>query len=389
MPGKSVQTSGTLSPGELNRAVLARQMLLRRERIGVVEAIERLAGMQAQYSPSPYIGLWTRLEDFRHEKLTDALTARQVVKATLMRVTLHLASARDYPILDRALAEARVATWSKYAAELGLNVPELHGKLFDYVREPRTFEEMLEHIGDVPMPPGGEPDPERRRRIAWRAATAAGGILQALPAGTWRYFGKNSYISARTWLGDYEQPPFEEALTFLVRRYLAAFGPATRSDIVQWSGLRKVGDVDKGLQALGDEVVAFRSEANANAVLYDLAGSPRPPAETVAPPRFLPKWDNLLLAYESRDRERVLPREYHKTVIRVNGDVLPTILVDGKVAGAWSVVRKGKVATLSVEPFQEISSLSRKGLEEEGERLVRFYEPDAETYEIRFALRNY
>ncbi len=384
MADRGTHTVGTLSRRDLNRATLARQMLLQRERTGVVEAIERLAGMQAQYSPSPYVGLWTRLPDFTQEQLTRALLERQVVKTSLMRVTLHLASARDYPLFDRALAEARSATWSSYAAEFGLDGHALHREIMLFLEQPHTLEEMLQELGENAVPPGVEPDLDRRRRIAWRVATAPGGILHSLPSGTWRYFGKNRYIAACTWLGDYAKPAYGEALTFLVRRYLAAFGPATRADILQWSGLRKVSDADMALASLGDEVVAFRPEENPKAICYDLAASPRPGAGLPAPPRYLPKWDNLLLAYNSQDRARVLPPEYHKAVIRVNGDVLPTILVDGTVAGTWSVTRKASTATLAVEPFHTISPPELAALENEGEHLVRFYEPDASKHEVTF-----
>ncbi|HKP54921.1 MAG TPA: winged helix DNA-binding domain-containing protein [Chloroflexia bacterium] len=372
--------AGTLTLHDLNRATLARQMLLARERIGVVEAVERLAGMQAQYSPSPYIGLWTRLEEFRIDDLTAALLEREVVKASLMRWTLHLASARDYPYFARTIAESRTAVWRPNAERAGVDGPVLHAKLLEFATQPRHVDEMLEFLDAQAQLP---PDPNRYPYTVWHAASARGWLVHVPPSGSWKYFGKNSYISTREWLGQTEEPPLSEALTHLVGRYLAAFGPATRADVVSWAGLRKVSQVDEALYILGDEVLTFQNERGKT--LYDLEASPRPGGDVPAPPRFLPKWDNLLLAYE--DRERVLPDRYRKIVIRKNGDVLPTFLVNGVVAGIWSVKLERKIATLLIEPFEEISPEASDALEQEGTELVRFMEPDAESYRVRINTR--
>lgn len=367
--------TATLTLRELNRATLARQMLLQREAMGPVEAIERLAGLQAQYSPSPYIGLWSRLVDFRQEHLTDALLARMVVKASLMRWTLHLASARDYPYFTRAIAEARTSVWSKTARELGLDTNDLHSKLLDYVEQPRTLDEI------VPFVEAHAPsDPERFWTVIWHIASAHGWLVHAPPSGTWRYFGKNSYISAYRWLGIErgQEPSLQDAMLHLVRRYLAAFGPATRADIMQWSGLRRVSLVDEALEKFGGEISLFAGEDGK--ILYDLADAPRPGGDISAPVRFLPKWDNLLLAHDNR--ERVLPNAYRKTVIKVNGDVMPTFLADGTVAGMWSIKRDRGTAVLSLEPLVGLEPSVRALLEEEGMALARFVEPDATDYQI-------
>jgi hypothetical protein len=374
MPPKPSKPTATLTLRELNRATLARQMLLEREAIGPVEAIERLAGLQAQYSPSPYIALWTRLDGFQHEHLTNALHQRTVIKGSLMRWTLHLLSARDYPFFIPIITESRTQGWRSIAAQAGLDVPKLHKSLLDYAEEPRTQEEMISFL-DAQVPGNGFD-----RRILWHSASSLGGLVHTPPSGTWRYFGKNPYIAVRQWLGDIETPPLPTALAYTVRRYLAAFGPATRADVVQWAGLRKISHVDTALEALGDEVITFSGEGRG--VLYDLASAPRPSGDTPAPPRFLAKWDNLLLSHE--DRERVLPARYRKTVIKINGDVIPTFLVDGVVAGVWSPARNRATATLTIEPFEAIDQPARTALEEEGARLIRFVEPDAETYEIKF-----
>ncbi len=376
MPRKSPQSAATLTLRELNRATLARQMLLARETIGPVEAVERLAGLQAQYSPSPYIALWSRLEGFEHEHLTNALTERAIIKASLMRWTLHLLSARDYPFFVRVITESRTSGWRNFAERAGFDVPALHTKLLDYASQPRTQVEMIEYLkAQVSDDQGLD------RRVLWHSASSLGGLVHAPPSGTWRYFGKNPYIAARLWLGEMQEHSLETAMAYMVRRYLAAFGPSSRADVIQWSGIRKVSLVDAAIKVLGDEVVAFGDE-NDN-ILYDLAGAPRLISGTPAPPRFLPKWDNLLLAYQ--DRERVLPAQYRERVIKVNGDVMPTFLVDGVVAGIWSTTRSRDTVTLNLEPFAPVDSLTLSLLEEEGLRLAGFMEPEAKTYEVKIS----
>lgn len=360
---------------DLNRATLARQILLARESMGVVDAVERLAGLQAQYSPSPYVGLWTRLEGFQKEDLTAALLNREVIKASLMRWTLHLASARDYPYFARAIAESRTAVWRPNAERSGVDAPTLHKGLLEFAAKPRLLDEMREFVDAQAQLP---PDPDRYLYAVWHATSALGWLVHIPPSGTWKYFGKNSYISTREWLGQSEEPLLSDALAHLVKRYLAAFGPATRADVVNWGGLRKVSQVDEGLRALGDEVITLRDEHSKT--LYDLASSPRPGQDVFAPPRFLPKWDNLLLAYDNR--ERVLPERYRKVVIAKNGDVAPTFLVNGMVAGMWSVKVERSVATLALEAFEQISPEACAMLEEEGAKLIRFYEPEAKTHAV-------
>lgn len=376
MSAKSTKPTATLTLRELNRATLARQMLLERETVGPVEGVERLAGLQAQYSPSPYIALWSRLEGFEHEHLTRALMERAIIKASLMRWTLHLLSARDYPFFARVIAESRTSGWRNYALKAGLDVPTLHAKLLHYTSQPRTQEEMIEFLSTQVTNDHG-----LDRRILWHSASSLGWLVHTPPSGTWRYFGKNPYIAAHQWLGEMEESSLETAMAYVVRRYLAAFGPASRADVVQWAGVRKVSQVDAAIKALGDEIVAFKDEDGK--VIYDLSGAPRPGGDAPAPPRFLPKWDNLLLAYENR--ERVLPARYRKTVIKINGDVLPTFLVDGVVAGMWSAIRARDAATLRLEPFEIIDPSTRLLLEEEGLRLIRFIEPEAATYEVSIA----
>jgi hypothetical protein len=347
-----------LSTRELNRALLARQLLLERRSLPVQRAVERLCALQAQYSPSPYIALWSRLAGFRKEALTRALDRRQVVRATLMRITLHIVSARDYPYF--------AAIWMPATQEMTPGVtPERLASLAARVqaagRSPVTHAD-IEALAAEEM--GGR----------WRTRCLAP-LVQLPPAGTWRFHGRPQLQVMEEYLGA-ELPPREAGAERLVRSYLAAFGPATQTDVLRFCGMR-VGDLRPGLDRI--DLRRFRDEGGR--VLLDLPRAPLPEAAGPAPVRFLPKWDHALLAYD--DRTRILPAELQATVIRKNGDVLPTFLVDGVVAGMWTVERKRDKATLSLEPFAPLPRKIRDELAAEGDRLVRWIEDDATSFAVR------
>ena len=347
-----------LSPRELNRALLARQLLLERRPLPLVRAVERLCALQAQYSPSPYVALWTRLHDFRKDALTRALERRQVVRTTLMRITLHLVSARDYPYF--------AAIWMPATQEMtprvnGERLAELSRCVYAIARQPVTHAE-IEAVAAEDM--GGR----------WRTRCLAP-LIQLPPAGTWRFHGRPQLQVMEEYLGA-ELPARDDGAVHLVRSYLAAFGPASRADLMRFAGMR-AGDVAPGLERLPLRI--FRDEEGR--VLYDVPRAPLPDAGTAAPVRFLPKWDHALLAYD--DRTRILPKELQPTVIRKNGDVLPTFLVDGVVAGMWTVERARDRATLVLEPFAPVPRATRRELEAEGERLVRWIEDDATSFAVR------
>lgn len=347
-----------LSRRELNRALLARQLLLERRRLPVARAVECLCAIQAQYSPSPYIALWTRLTDFRKDALTRALERRQVVRTTLMRITLHIVSARDYPFF--------AAIWMPATQEMtprvnGEQLAELSRRVYEIARRPVTHAE-IEAVAADEM--GGR----------WRTRCLAP-LVQLPPAGTWRFHGRPRLMVMEEYLG-VELPPREAGAEHLVRSYLAAFGPASQADVMRFAGMR-AGDIRPGLDRL--RLQTFRAEDGR--LLYDLARAPRPDAATQAPVRFLPKWDHSLLAYQ--DRTRILPEELQPTVIRKNGDVLPTFLVDGVVAGMWSVERARDRATLVLEPFAPLLGRARREVVAEGERLLRWMEDDATSFAVR------
>jgi hypothetical protein len=347
-----------LSARELNRALLARNLLLERRRLPVARAIERLCALQAQYSPSPYIALWSRLQDLPKDALTRALERRQVVRATLMRITLHLVTARDYPYFAAVWMPATQEMTPRVTAETLARLSQL---VHAAASKPVTHAE-IEAIAADEM--GGR----------WRTRCLAP-LIQLPPSGTWRFHGRPQLVVMGEWLGA-ALPSREDGAERLVRSYLSAFGPATQSDILRFAGMR-VGDLRPGLERL--DLRRFRDKRGR--VLVDLPRAPLPEATAPAPVRFLPKWDHALLAYD--DRTRILPAELQSTVIRKNGDVLPTFLVDGMVAGMWSVERAKDRATLQLEPFAPLPRRVRGELEDEGERLVRWIEDDATSFVVR------
>lgn len=317
----------TLTLRELNRATLARQLLLERKRIGVLAAIERLAGLQAQWPQSPYIGLWSRLVGFKRESLERAVRDREVLKPTVMRGTLHLITARDYPVFWAALRD--MPTWYReHHLEHALRALAGARRL-----APLTHKEGLEYLEHE----HGHAEELDRRRI-FHAVRRRAHLLHAPDSALWNVRPTGVVFHA------YPEPADVDVLAArmeLVRRYLAAFGPSTRADIADWSGLR-IADFAPALDAL-EPLRRFQNEDGKE--LLDLPRAPLPAAGTKAPVRFLPKWDNTLLAHA--DRRRVISDELRKQVIAKNGDVAATVLVDGAVAGTWTSAKRVDVSLLA------------------------------------------
>ncbi len=370
------QDRPTLSLRELNRALLARQFLLRRARLDVHTAIDRLAGIQAQWSPSPYVALWSRLERFAIDDLQRALEERTVVKATLMRLTLHLVTAREYPQYAVATTVERKVPAAMAGRAAGLDVARIRRRVLEHTREPRSFKEIKASLEDlVPH------DHLEGRYVLWMIADLHGRLLHAPPSGRWRYFGSGRYVDALGWLGPTSLPAARDAVMAVVERHLGAFGPASRADIASWSGIRLARHLGPALEALAPRLRVFSDERGRT--LYDLKRAPRPQPGGTAPPRYLPKWDSALLAYAPVARDRILPEPYRRRLIGTNGDIRPTFLVDGMVAGTWGITReKGHLARLVLSPFDPIARGARDDLLDEGERLVRFVEPDARDHAV-------
>jgi len=331
---------------ELNRATLARQLLLERKRLSPTALIERLVGMQAQWPSAPYVGIWTRTTSFRREALERKLASGGVVKATVMRQTLHLVTERDYALLRAALSETNFPDQTQLAKRLAPSVRALAAP------GPVTTADALAHLEDEHGLTGID------ARRAWRAARVRAHLLHHHETAMWHGRPEGRFVAL-------EEPHAHDptkARAEILRRYLAAFGPASRRDIAAWS-MMHVPELGRALERL-EPLRRFRDEHGRE--LLDVPRAPLPDAETPAPVRFLPKWDNVLLAFA--DRTRVLPEQYRKTVIRMNGDVAQTFLVDGFVAGMWSVT-KGRVA---LEPFAPLSRATQRELREEAGRLEAF-----------------
>jgi hypothetical protein len=355
---------------DLNRATLARQLLLRRERIDVPTAVERVGALQAQRPRAPYVALAARLEGFEREDLSGALHERTVVRATLMRETLHLVAATDYPHDAAAMAPYFRTLRAQYLPD-GIDmerVVELASHAASALAEPLD--------GVALRPILAELEAEIADDRVWRRVRTNAAILH-VPGEEVHAFGpRNRFVSAAAWLGAIEA---EEAdgLMRLVRRYLAAYGPSTRADVAAWTGLA-VATIAPALEALEPELERLEDERGRE--LVDLRGAPRPPGDTPAPLRLLGEWDNVLLAHA--DRTRMFDDETRRRVIRKNGDVMPTILLDGFVAGTWWWKRRKEVATLEATPFVKLTTRARAELEQNAEVVLRVLEPAACRFEV-------
>jgi hypothetical protein len=330
---------------ELNRATLARQLLLERKRLTPVAVIERLVGMQAQWPRAPYVGIWTRTTSFRRQALERELVRGRVVKASVMRQTLHLVTPRDYALIRSAMSETNFPWETSVAKRLAPSARALAEA------GPVTSADGIAHVEREHGLTGIE------GRRAWQAARLRAHLLHHHETALWNGRPEGRFVP----LPEPELHDPTEARAEMFRRYFLAFGPASRRDLVTWT-MMHVPEIQRALDAL--ELRRFRDEQGRE--LFDVPRAPLPGPETPAPVRFLPKWDNVLLAFA--DRTRVLPEQYRRTVIAQNGDVAQTFLVDGLVAGTWRV-DGGRVVA---EPFEKLSPAARRQVADEAERLEAF-----------------
>jgi hypothetical protein len=345
-----------LTARQLNRATLDRQLLLQRAPRDVPEAVRRIVAVQAQEPASPYLALWNRLTAFDPVDLDGAFADGAVVKATLMRITLHAVHAKDYPPFHAAMVRSLRASrlGDRRFTESGLSIPEADALLPEalaFAARPRTRPEMEAHLGTRL---------DGAARPMWWAMRTFAPLHHAPTGGPWSFGPKAAFVRAPQTL-----PPEtrDESTRFLARRYLEGFGPASAQDVAQFTLLTRT-VAREALLALGDELVAL--EGPDGSTLFDLAGTGIPDEDSPAPPRLLPMWDSTLLAYA--DRSRVVPPEYRRLVIRQNGDVLPTLLVDGLVTGVWRPVAGGIEATA----FHRLPDDAWEGLDGEARALVTF-----------------
>lgn len=354
---------------ELNRATLARQMLLTRADVSVPVAIERLVGMQAQLASAPYVGLWTRLPDFERADLAKLIENRTVVKATLMRATLHLCTAADYLHFRTTLQPVLSGAGEAIAKQRGSDFDR--DRLLKAARQfisekPRTFAEISTMVAEL------MPDQDvGALRYTVRTHLP---LVQVPIASGWSYSSKPEFTLAETWLGQKISP--KDKLKELVLRYLAAFGPAAVTDAQTWLGLK----LKEVFEELRPKLQVYRDEGRRE--LFDLPDLVLPAEDTPAPVRFLPEFDNLLLSHNNR--KRVVADEYRARVYLPALRVAATILVDGFVRGAWKIEKTKTATALVIEPFEKLGKKERTALTEEGERLARFIEPHAKSYALRF-----
>jgi hypothetical protein len=345
-----------LTARALNRATLARQLLLRRQRLGVVDAVDRVVALQAQEPASPHLALWNRVAGFDPDELHEAFADQRIVKSQLMRITLHAVTAADYPAFHEAMqVTLRAARLNdrRFRSE-GVSVEDTEAlvpDLLEFAATPRTNAEVegwLEKRFGSPKP-----------RIWW-ALRQYGPFVHAGTGGPWTFAARPAYVGARE-----RARPGDAAASMrhLVRRYLGGFGPATMQDVAQFSTISRA-PVREAISSLGDELE--QHEGPNGEALVDVTGGLRPAEDSPAPPRLLGMWDSTLLAYA--DRSRIIPGEHRTAVMRKNGDVLPTLLVDGLVAGVWRAVEGAIEATA----FDRLPDEAWEGLDAEARALRRF-----------------
>ena len=347
-----------ISARGLNRAALGRQLLLRRETVGVLDAVRRVVALQAQQPASPYLALWNRLTSFDPGDLDTAFAEQTVVKATLMRITLHAVHADDHPAMHAAmqstlrgarLGDSRFTSSGLAAADADALLPDL----LELTRRPRTTPELLAWLEErTGVDPKG----------VWWALRSFAPVLHAPTGGPWSFGQRPSYVAASRALRT-DEDVADDALQSLARRYLEGFGPATVADLAQFALVQRA-RARAALQGLADELERF--DGPDGEPLFDVPGAPLPQDDTPAPPRLMAMWDSVLLAYA--DRSRLIPPEYRRVVIRVNGDVLPTLLVDGHVAGVWRVVEDG----IEASAFHSLAEDDWTALATEARSLLAF-----------------
>ena len=350
-------TERVLTTRQLNRALLARQLLLERAPLSLTDATDQIGGLQTQYAPSGYIGLWSRLAGFRRDDLTRALEERRAVQGTLMRVTIHTVSAADYWPIVAAIREGRRSWWLSVSRRQPGRTSNMEA----------VAEALREELAEGPLRVT-----ELSARLVARgfpadAMQGAGlwvDLVRVPPSGTWDRRRADLYGLADSWL-----PPTdvseEDGLEHLVHRYLGAFGPAPLGDLASWAGL----NVATLRSAVGN-VVGRRFRDERGTELLDLSDAPLPDPDTPAPVRFLPTWDAALLVHCRRTQ--IVPERHRSRIFNTKTPhSVPTFLVDGQVAGTW----RYDDGRIDLAPFGRLAAADRDELEQEAERLAAFHAP--------------
>jgi hypothetical protein len=363
-----------LTTRQLNRTLLARQGLLERRETTAAETIEHLVGMQAQEPPDPYVGLWTRIKGFDPAELAGLVTDRTMVRGPLMRVTLHMVTAGDFlrvrPLLQ-SLMESRFRS-SPFARELdGIDLETVAAAGRELIEaRPRTRAELSRLLA--------ERWPDRDPIALAYVVTHVVPVVQVPPRGVWGKRAQATWTTAESWLG---QPlASDPEVRGIVRRYLAAFGPASVVDFQSWSGLTRVREVVEPMRA---RLRTFRDKNGVE--LLDVPDAPLADPDVPAPVRFLPYYDNVLLGHA--DRTRIVPDEPRAEMFPGYNSSLGGLLVDGFFRGLWRPDRDQERTTLEVEVTKRLSKRHAAAVTAEGRRLLAFTDPDADARDVRITYR--
>ncbi|HWU04876.1 MAG TPA: winged helix DNA-binding domain-containing protein [Streptomyces sp.] len=356
-----------LSTRALNRATMARQLLLRRTAVPVKEAVSRLVGLQAQNTRPPYFQLFSRLESFDPASLSALMESREVVRIVTLRSTLHTHTAEDALTLRPLVQPARDRELNMFRGGLtGVDLDRLASLARELVEErPRTMRELRE--GLLPHWPKADP---RALAVAARCRLP---LVQVTPRGLWGRSGQVALTTAEHWLDSPARPAASPDTAVL--RYLGAFGPASVKDMQMWAGLTRMREV---FERLRPQLVTFRDESGVE--LFDLPDAPRPDPGTPAPPRFLPEFDNVLLGHA--DRTRVIPPAY-KGRNGVGNQSYGTVLADGFLAALWRLDEAGDAATVTVQALGGLDRARREEITQEAADLLTVMSR-ASVHDIRF-----
>jgi hypothetical protein len=374
-----------LTARELNRATLARQGLLEPINASPAAAVERLSSLQAQHPEWPPVALAGRSADTHTADLPGALERREVVRSSLMRITIHVVTAADLWPMFAVCQPLRLMQWQRLAradpvdSPLGRRMMAAHAvalaALADGTRRSTELDRLMAaEVGPIETPV---------QRIYWRHLAAIVPMVHVPHDG--EGYGRSRYAVAAEWLGT-DPPPMDvpEARVRVARRYLAAFGPASVDDLVAYVGRGPggIGVWRAAIAALEDQVIHLDDESGRK--LIDLETAPRPGADVDAPPRLLARWDSLLLSHAPKARGRIIADVHRSAVFSKNADVLPTILVDGVVAGTWELMRRDGRAEISIRPFRRLVAARRAALEGEAYRLLGIIAPAPTVHGVSF-----
>lgn len=366
---------------ELNRALLARQGLWQRLAAPPGEVVESVGALQMQYWPALRPALWSRIAECSREAIQHALTGGDLLTGTLLRATIHTVTARQYPEYAAVTVASKLSPWRTKDIPSPEAAAELREALREYAAAPRTLEQLAGFLDAwADRHPRAIPEAEvaYQSQYKWRPFCTTAGLLRVPADGQWSTKTPNAFQTAPI----ARSPSPEQALDTVIRAHLRAFGPAAAEDVASWI-FWNITPVREALRTMTD-LVTFTDEAGRT--LYDLPDAPRPDPDSEVPVRLLPWFDSVLLAYAPKRRTRILPEAYRDIVyVKANGQLKPTFLVDGWVAGMWAVGSQQRVATLTLTPLRPLDQPTRKALVAEAEQLIEFLQPEARSHTVAWA----